>query len=250
MALDEAVFEHFGHHALVEAGRVQVGRLFGLQELGVKRRGCDQITQTQAGGQDFGKRAQIHAAFRMARAERGRGRRVKPQVAVGVVFDDRQARLDSHLGHGGAALFGHGAARGVLEVGQQIDKAGFVGSGAHFGTQVVRIHAMVVAVHTHGHRLHGGEGLQCAQVGGGLDQDAAARVDQDLGDQVQALLASGGDQHLVGADVHALLEQVLSHPFAQWRIAFAGGVLQSGFAVISEHALAGFAHGVDRESLG
>ena len=62
MALDEAVFEHFGHYTLVEAGRVQVGGLFGLQQLGVERRGRDQVTQTQAGGQNFGKRAEVHAA--------------------------------------------------------------------------------------------------------------------------------------------------------------------------------------------
>ena len=37
VAIEEAVFHHLGHHALVEAGAVQVGRLLGLQQLRVDR---------------------------------------------------------------------------------------------------------------------------------------------------------------------------------------------------------------------
>ncbi len=250
MALDEAVFQYFGHHPLVEAGRVQVGSLFGLQQFGVKRFGGNQVTQAQTWRQNFRKRAQINAAVRVARAQRWRRRGVKPQVTIRVVFDDRQAGISGHFGHGCTSLFGHGAARGILEVGQQVNKAGFVGASADFAFQVDGIHAVLVTVHAHHRGLHRGEGLQCAQVSGRLDQDAAACIDQNFGDQVQALLAAGGDQHLVGADVHALFEQVLCHPLTQWGVALAGGVLQGGFAILAEHALAGFAHGVDWESQG
>ena len=47
--------------------------------------------------------------------------------------------------------------------------------------------------------------LQRAEVGRRLDQHARARVDQHLGREVEALLRAGGDQHLVGMDVHAVL---------------------------------------------
>ena len=154
------------------------------------------------------------------------------------------------MGHGGAAFFGHGAAGGVLEVGQQVDKAGLVRAAADFGTQVTGVNAVVITVHTHHRGLHWGEGLQRTQIGGRLDQDAATRVDQNFRHQVEALLAAGGDQHLVGADFHALFEQVVGHPFAQGGIAFAGSVLQGDFAVIPQHAFAGLAHGVDRKGQG
>ena len=250
MAVDEAVFQHLGHDALVEAGGVQVGGLLGLQQLGVQRLGGHQVAQAQAGGQDFAERAEVERALGVARGQRGGRGCVKPQVAVGVVFDDGQARVGGGLGHGGAAGFGHGAARGVLEVGQQVHEAGGIGTAASLDAQVGGIHAFVVAGHADHGGLHRGVGLQRAQVGGGFDQDAAARVDQDFGHQIQALLRAGGDEHLVGADIHALFFQVMRHPVAQRAIAFAGGVLQGAAAILGQHFLGGFQHGIDGEGLG
>ena len=250
MAVNEAVFQHLGHDALVEAGRVQVGRLLGLQQLGVQRLGGHQVAQAQAGRQDFGKRTQVHRAVGVARRQRGGGRCVEPQVTVGVVFNDGQAHFGGHSGHGGAARFGHGAAGGVLEVGQQVHKTRCVGTAASLGTQVGGVHAFVVAGHAHHRGFHGCVGLQGTQVGGRFHQDAAARVDQNFGHQVQALLRAGGDQHLVGADRHALLFQVVRHPVAQGAVAFAGGVLQGAAAVLAQHLLGGLGHGVNGEGLG
>ena len=47
--LQEAVAQHIGDHALVEAGAVQVGRLLGLQQLGQHLLRRDQVAQAQAG---------------------------------------------------------------------------------------------------------------------------------------------------------------------------------------------------------
>jgi hypothetical protein len=170
----------------------------------------------------------------------GGGAVVEPQVAVGVVLDHRHTGLKRGCSHGGAARLGHGAAGGVLEVRQQVDEARACRALARLGAQVVGEHAAVVAVHADHVRLHRRERLQRAEVGGRFHQDAAAGVDQDLGHQVQALLGAGGDQHLVGVHVHALLLQVMRHPVAQGAIAFAGGVLQGGAAVLRQHPLRGF----------
>ena len=80
--------------------------------------------------------------------------------------------------------------------------------------------------------LHGGEGLQRTEVGRRLDKDFGVFVDQDFGNQIQRLLAAGGDQDLRRVDAPrqsggcALAPQVVGDPLAQRRIAFAGGILQ------------------------
>ena len=62
-----------------------------------------------------------------------------------------------------------------------------------------------VAVHRHLHHvgLVGAEGGHRARVGRRLGDDHVAGVDQRLADEVDHLLAAGGDEHLVGVDVHA-----------------------------------------------
>ena len=189
---------------------MQIGRLFGLQQFGVERRGRHQVAQAQAGRQNFRKRAQVDTAFGVARRQRRRGRLVKPQVAVGVVFEQWQAGVLRDLDHLGAAGFGHAAPGRVLEVGQQVGKA----RTGRLSAQVLRHHAFVVRGHADNLRLHRGEGLQGAQIGGALDQHLGARIDQHFGHQVQTLLRAGGDQHLCGLHREALPAQVISHPFA------------------------------------
>ncbi|MNV43274.1 hypothetical protein D3C71_1349840 [compost metagenome] len=226
---------------------MQVRGLLGLQQLGVNRLGRHHKTQAQAGCQHLGERAHVDAAFRVAGRQRRGWRVVKPQVAVGVVFHQRQIQFSGSLHQGGATCFAHGAARGVLEVGQHVQKARSVGTRAHLGLQVVDEHAFVIAGHGHHSRLHGREGLQRAQVGGRFHQHAAVGVDQHLGDQVQRLLRASGDEHLVGIHIPG---QEVRDGLAQRAIPFAGGVLQGGGAVIGQHGGRGFGKGRDREGLG
>ena len=231
---------------------MQIGRLLGLQQAGVERGRGDDVAHAQAGRQDFGERAQINHALGPAR-QQGRGRGlVKPQLAIRVVFDDGQARVAAHGNHGLAARFVHGAAGGVLEVGQQVHGARTRAALQRLA-QAFRLHAAIVAGHAVDLRLHGGESLQRAQVGGRFHQQAAALVQQDLGHQIQPLLAAGGDQHLIGRDLRAVAGHFSSHPLAQLGQAFAGGVLQRGArdrAAFGQDAGAGLAHGLDRKGLG
>ena len=119
--------------------------------------------------------------------------------------------------------------------------------GGKFRGQVLEVNAVVVAGHSHKVRLHRREGLQRAQVGGRFNQQTGAAVDQNFGDQIQRLLAAGGDQHM--RRVHRP-GQGRGHPLPQRRVAFAGGVLQRGAAVFSQDFGAGGGKRVDREGLG
>ncbi len=103
-----------------------------------------------------------------------------------------------------------------------------------------------------GHELGlvGREGLQRAEVGGRLHRHRAAGIDQHLGHQIEALLRAGGDEHLAGVAGQALGLHLGGHPLAQRTVAFAGGVLQRGAALLGQHARGGLGHGLDREGLG
>ena len=243
MARQKAVLHHLGHHALVKARAVQVGRLLGLQQLGVERLGRHQKTEPQPGRQHLGERAQVDAALGVARSQRQRRWRVKPQVAIGVVFNNRQAQARGLVAERGAARLAHGAAGRVLEIGQHVKKS----CAGSLARQVGEVHALVIAGHAEDVGLHSREGLQRAQIGRGFHQHAAARVNQHLGDQVKPLLRAGGDQDLRRVHVPG---QHGRHHLAQRRKAFAGGVLQRSLTVFAQHLGAGLGKRGNRKGLG
>ena len=134
------------------------------------------------------------------------------------------------------ARLAHGAAGGVLEIRQHVEEP----CAFDLGCQVVDDNPVVIAGDTHHQRFHRGEGLQCTEVRGCFDQNAAVRVNQHLGDQVKPLLRTSGDQHL--RCIH-FPRQASGDHFAQGRVPFAGCVLQSrlpiSLAFAPQHSLAG-----------
>ena len=120
MAVQKPVFENLINNALVKTGRVQISRLLGLQQLGVKRWGRDQKPEAQAGRQCLAETAHVNAAVRVARRQGGRRRRVKPQVTVGVVFNHGQADAGRFGAEQRAPGFAHQLARGVLKIRQHV----------------------------------------------------------------------------------------------------------------------------------
>jgi hypothetical protein len=58
------------------------------------------------------------------------------------------------------------------------------------------------------------ERLERAEVCRRLDQRAAAFVEQDLAQEVEALLRAGGDQHALGIDASAVLAECIGDPCA------------------------------------
>ena len=247
MRIQEAALHHFGDEALVEARGVQVGGLLGLQQLGVDVLGRNDETEAQARCQHLGERTHVDAAFGIAGGELLGRLDVEPQIAVGVVFHQRNAQFLRLGDQCRAARFGHRAAGGVLEVGQQVHEARLVRARAGLGGEVFDEGAFVIAGDGHHVRLHRRERLQRAEVGGRFDQDAAARVDHDLADQVERLLRAGGDQDLVGAHVPG---QEVGDRLTQRDIAFAGGVLQGRGTVVVQDGGSGFGELADREGLG
>ena len=240
---------HFVHDALVEARRVQVGRLLGGHELAVYVARRHQEAQAEAGREHLRERPQVDGALVPARQDRGRRRLIEPEVAIRVVFHDRHAgRLRSR--HDGVATgVGDLATRGVLEVRQQIEVAGARGAlrqrRDRLGQRPVGIARQVDE-----RRLVGHERLERAEVGGRLDADRGARINQGLAHQVEALLRAGRDDHLVGRHTRAAGREAGRHPFAQRREALAGRVLQGLLRMLAEHRVAGLADRLDRKGLG
>ena len=187
-------------------------------------------------------------AFGPASADRRRRLFVVPQVAVGVVLDDRHAgrlrRGDQRVAPRRRDL----PAGRILEVRQQVGEPGarrpLRQTGHRFGPGPFR-----VAVETGEGRLVGHEGLQRAQVGGRLDRHRRAGVDQHLADQVEPLLRAGGDQDLIGRDGQAGLAEPGGDPFAQRQEALAGGVLQRLAAADAQYRVAGGLERLHREGV-
>jgi hypothetical protein len=74
--------------------------------------------------------------------------------------------------------------------------------------------------------LIGAEGRHRARVGRGLGDHHVAGVDQRLADEVDRLLAAGGDEHLVGVDEHVLGGHHLGDAASARREALGRPVLQ------------------------
>ena len=72
------------------------------------------------------------------------------------------------------------------------------------GLELVDAHPVAVHRDLHDVGLVGAEGRDRARVRGRLGDDDVARVEQRLADEVDHLLATGRDEHLIGIDHHPL----------------------------------------------
>ena len=76
------------------------------------------------------------------------------------------------------------------------------------------------------------EGVDGAQIAGALDHDHVARIQVELAQKVQALLAAGGEEHVVGVGVDVVAgRQTLDDVLAQGLPALGGAILQRDAAV-------------------
>ena len=97
-------------------------------------------------------------------------------------------------------------------------------------------------------RLGGLEDPERADVGRALGEDDVAGVDEDAGDQVQALLRADGDDDLAGRGVgDALQGHDVADPLAQPRVALTGAVLQRLGAHAGDQLADHRADGVERQ---
>jgi c-type cytochrome biogenesis protein CcmF len=172
--VEEPVAHDFVHHALVEARRVQVRCLLGLQQLGHQLHRRHDVAEAKARRQHFGKRAEVDAALGPPRGHRGRRRRVEPQVAVGVVFDQRHSGGARRVHQRLTPCMRDHAAGGVLKIRQQVGEAR-TRRPLRQCAEGFRQRPVVVTVERHEVGLVRGECLQRAEIGGGLDRHRRAQ---------------------------------------------------------------------------
>ena len=101
-------------------------------------------------------------------------------------------------------LLGHRHARGVPEVRDGVHERRPLASHERL-LQLFDEHAVVVDLDRQEPWLIGAERGEGADVGGRLDRDHVAGIDEDLADEIERLLRAGRDDHVVGVGVDVLL---------------------------------------------
>ena len=109
-----------------------------------------------------------------------------------------------------------------------------------------------IVVDGHGHILCSVyiEGLQGSEVGGCFDQDAVSGIDEELPDQVESLLRTRRDQHILSLGKDPVAGHAVGDHLPQRLVAFGGAVLQGLSAVLRQHFVAGFLESLYRENIG
>ena len=110
--------------------------------------------------------------------------------------------------------------------------------------------AVVVAGHAEVFRTVDVERLERAEIGGRLDQDAIAGVDQQLADEVERLLGTGGDHDVLGLRLDAVAGSVPRDHLAQRLVTFGGAILQGLVGILVEHCGAGLAETLHGKNIG
>src|SRR5215203_3595351 len=161
--------------------------------------------EPDAGGEDLGESPEINdpvkvSLFLLQRREGGERLAFEAEHPVGVVLDDHKVELARHLQKLPAPLGDHRNTRGVLEVGDGVEKldveppfAGFLeglaGSDRNDTGPVHRGVGYAWPV--------GGERVERPGVGRTLAKDSVALVEEDLGDEVEPLLGPCRDEDVL-----------------------------------------------------
>ena len=178
---------------------------------------------------------------------------VEAQQAVGIVLHDEDALAHADLGDDRAPFQGEGDPSGVVVVRDDVDELDGLPRGARIadrfdeglGNQAVLVHGDVDDV-----GLARAEDAEGAYVRGGLGEDDVAWVDEELGDQVERLLAPRGDDDVVGIGADdAVVGHDLGDPFAQDLPALPVPVLHGLRSVPGDEALGGGGELVERQVL-
>ena len=153
-----------------------------------------------------------------------RWRRIKIQVAIGIVFDYERLVLRCQFQHPLAALQCERCTTGVAEGWNQVDQLGLVLHDELF--QPVGLHAVRVGRCGDGLRAVQAKALDGGQKGGAFHNHLVAGRNHAFGDQVQRLLAARGDDELLFGYRCALGGAQRGNLLLQWSKAFGGAVLQ------------------------
>ena len=214
-------------NTLVKIGGVQVSALFNLHELSQQLVLSSDPAKTQARAEDLGEGAQEHNQALGIQGFQGRQDfALIAQLAIGVILNNGQVVLINNFHKCFTALHGPGTAGGVLEVRNYIDEFA-VGSGCQNLVQLFGNQAAVIGGNFHKFRLVSVEGVQSAQVGRAFAEHNVAGVQEQLTNEVQALLGASGNQDIIRVYLSMIF---ISHAFrnfcAQGGTTFGGCILQ------------------------
>ena len=225
VAGQHARLEELIDHDLVEGARVEVRRLLERQDLGHVRLVHDHVAEPEPRREDLREGPeQDHPVAVVERLDRRGAAAAVVEVAVGIVLEDRHAMAARDVVDRPLARLAHAHARRVLEARDGVDELG--PHVRQHRLQGVGAHALLVHRHRHVVGLVRVEGLQRPEEGRVADDDLVARVEEELGDHVERLLRSRGDQDLALAGGDALLGQVGRQQAAQRTVALRRTVLQ------------------------
>ena len=197
----------------------------------------------EAGSKHLREGSQVHDALGAVRGDGRQGIVVEAEQAVGVILDDQDMLAQADLGDDWAAFGGQRHAGGVVVVRDDVDELDRAARGAHvadrlhqgLGNDAVFVHGNV-----HDVCLAGAEHAQRAHVGGGLGEDDVAGVHEELGDEVECLLAACGHHDVVRVSADdAVICHDLGDALAQHLPALAAAVLHGLRAVVADQLLRG-----------
>ena len=186
--------------------------------------GGDQVADTQARQQRLGHGTGVDPTGLLEAADDGRGLAfIEHQLAVGLVFDQGHAELVEQGRHGFTLGFAVTGAGRILESRDQVGESRLV--ILQTLTQSRQLGAVGLLRYADAVGAEQLKGLQGSQVSRRFEQHLGARIDEQLGRQVQGLLRAADDQHLAGIAGHAQGACFGSDGLTQGRLAFAHAVL-------------------------
>ena len=215
------------HDHLIQHSGMHILRLLAHGHFGQHRLGAYAVGYPQTRGQDLGEGTGIdHNAVRIHTLNGGQRLTGHPQVAIRVVLQDQHTILLGKGVHLLPFLQAHGGARGVLEIGNGVDKSGGRVLLQH-PLQSGGVHTVCLHRHTGQLTTVGAEAVQRANKGRFLADHRIAFVAQHLGNQVHNLGRTADDQQIVpvGTDLFSPGKPV-PHRVPQGLIPLGHAVLQ------------------------
>jgi hypothetical protein len=195
----------------------------------------------QARAEDLAETATVGqpvAAARHPVAERehaGRWRLVEVEFAIRIVLDHQRAGAQRNLQNAQAARLAQGRTAGIAEGRNQVDQLGAM--FLDHALEHIHLHAVGIDRRTDDIGAVEPETLDRRQEGRGLHDHLVAGGNHRLADEVQRLLAAGGDDQPVGRNGGSLGPHETADACAQRLVTFGGAILQHRARVAGQHRI-------------
>ena len=235
----------------IDGGRLQNRGLGNQVDLSDDLLAGRDPADTHAGREDLGEGAEVHDQFlRIHALKRREVLALEPKVSIGVVLNGGNLILIDDIHELLSALQRPGASARVLEIGDDIDELDILRGGKDT-VQFFHDHAIFIRRNLDKLRLILPESIDRAKIARALQNDDVAGIQEELADEVQALLAAGGQDNLCRIDGDIVLFQhALGDLLSQRSPAVGRTVLQCRRSGFFQYCVIGFSDILDREQLG